>query len=107
MKYIPNVGTNSLCGRCKRRSLRCLSRGLIVDVHISPCERIAVLDLSKPYRQGPRGGRLRKIIILERSWPRRRARTRAINIDRFSRVFFPLLFSVLNATYWLQFAQYI
>ncbi|KAM3959913.1 glycine receptor subunit alpha-2 [Aphomia sociella] len=36
-----------------------------------------------------------------------KARNRAINIDRFSRVFFPLLFSVLNATYWLQFAQYI
>ncbi|XP_026317299.1 glycine receptor subunit alpha-2-like [Hyposmocoma kahamanoa] len=36
-----------------------------------------------------------------------KARMRAINIDRFSRVFFPLLFSVLNATYWLQFAQYI
>ncbi|XP_059047243.1 glycine receptor subunit alpha-2-like [Achroia grisella] len=36
-----------------------------------------------------------------------KARTRAINIDRFSRVFFPLLFSVLNATYWIQFAQYI
>ncbi|XP_049881519.1 glycine receptor subunit alpha-2-like [Pectinophora gossypiella] len=36
-----------------------------------------------------------------------KARMRAINIDRFSRVFFPLLFSVLNATYWIQFAQYI
>ncbi|XP_030023154.2 glycine receptor subunit alpha-2 [Manduca sexta] len=36
-----------------------------------------------------------------------KARMRAINIDRFSRVFFPFLFSVLNATYWLQFAQYI
>ncbi|KAF0757401.1 glycine receptor subunit alpha-2-like isoform X2, partial [Aphis craccivora] len=28
-----------------------------------------------------------------------RNRTRAINIDRFSRVFFPLLFAVLNMTY--------
>ncbi|VVD05989.1 unnamed protein product [Leptidea sinapis] len=36
-----------------------------------------------------------------------RAKARAINIDRFSRVFFPFLFSVLNATYWIQFAQYI
>lgn len=36
-----------------------------------------------------------------------KARMRAINIDRFSRVFFPFLFSVLNATYWIQFAQYI
>ncbi|XP_028166983.1 glycine receptor subunit alpha-2-like [Ostrinia furnacalis] len=36
-----------------------------------------------------------------------KAKQRAINIDRFSRVFFPLLFSVLNATYWIQFAQYI
>ncbi|KAI8425541.1 hypothetical protein MSG28_011367 [Choristoneura fumiferana] len=36
-----------------------------------------------------------------------KARMRAINIDRFSRVFFPLLFSVLNATYWIHFAQYI
>ncbi|KOB78171.1 Histamine-gated chloride channel [Operophtera brumata] len=36
-----------------------------------------------------------------------RDKIRALNIDRFSRVFFPLLFSVLNATYWIQFAQYI
>ncbi|CAH0599184.1 unnamed protein product [Chrysodeixis includens] len=36
-----------------------------------------------------------------------RAKTRAINIDRFSRVFFPLLFSVLNAIYWAHFGQYI
>ncbi|KAJ0171190.1 hypothetical protein K1T71_013389 [Dendrolimus kikuchii] len=36
-----------------------------------------------------------------------KARTRAINIDRFSRVFFPLLFAVLNAIYWIHFAQYI
>ncbi|CAB3255036.1 unnamed protein product [Arctia plantaginis] len=36
-----------------------------------------------------------------------RAKTRAINIDRFSRVFFPTLFSLLNAIYWIHFAQYI
>lgn len=36
-----------------------------------------------------------------------KARNRAINIDRFSRVFFPLLFTVLNATYWILFAEYI
>lgn len=34
-------------------------------------------------------------------------RNRAINIDRFSRVFFPLLFTVLNCTYWILFAEYI
>ncbi|XP_023017647.2 histamine-gated chloride channel isoform X1 [Leptinotarsa decemlineata] len=34
-------------------------------------------------------------------------RTRAINIDRFSRVFFPLLFTILNCTYWILFAEYI
>lgn len=39
--------------------------------------------------------------------PAQRARNRAINIDRFSRVFFPLLFTVLNGTYWIMFAEYI
>lgn len=39
--------------------------------------------------------------------PAQKARNRAINIDRFSRVFFPLLFCVLNATYWIMFAEYI
>lgn len=39
--------------------------------------------------------------------PAQRARNRAINIDRFSRVFFPLLFAVLNGTYWVMFAEYI
>lgn len=34
-------------------------------------------------------------------------RNRAINIDRFSRVFFPLLFTILNCTYWILFAEYI
>ncbi|XP_055544134.1 glycine receptor subunit alpha-3 [Wyeomyia smithii] len=33
--------------------------------------------------------------------------TRAINVDRFSRVFFPLLFTVLNAAYWIMFYEYI
>ncbi|XP_071454314.1 glycine receptor subunit alpha-2 isoform X1 [Hetaerina americana] len=33
--------------------------------------------------------------------------TRAINIDRFSRVFFPLTFFLLNGTYWAMFAQYL
>ncbi|XP_065088720.1 glycine receptor subunit alpha-3-like [Ochlerotatus camptorhynchus] len=32
---------------------------------------------------------------------------RAINIDRFSRVFFPLLFTVLNTAYWIMFYEYI
>ncbi|CAH1731432.1 glycine receptor subunit alpha-2-like isoform X1 [Aphis gossypii] len=36
-----------------------------------------------------------------------RNRTRAINIDRFSRVFFPLLFAVLNMTYWVIFARFL
>ncbi|XP_056630818.1 glycine receptor subunit alpha-2 [Diorhabda sublineata] len=36
-----------------------------------------------------------------------RQRNRAINIDRFSRVFFPLLFTILNCTYWILFAEYI
>lgn len=39
--------------------------------------------------------------------PAQRARNRAIYIDRFSRVFFPLLFTVLNGTYWFLFAEYI
>ncbi|KAI5731552.1 hypothetical protein M8J77_012137 [Diaphorina citri] len=36
-----------------------------------------------------------------------RARTRAINIDRFSRVFFPVLFAILNCTYWIMFAEFL
>ncbi|XP_055678466.1 glycine receptor subunit alpha-2 isoform X2 [Lutzomyia longipalpis] len=32
---------------------------------------------------------------------------RAINIDRFSRVFFPFLFTVLNCTYWYMFYEYL
>ncbi|VVC34659.1 Gamma-aminobutyric acid A receptor/Glycine receptor alpha,Neurotransmitter-gated ion- [Cinara cedri] len=36
-----------------------------------------------------------------------RNRTRALKIDRFSRVFFPLLFTVLNMTYWAIFARFI
>ncbi|EDS40276.1 histamine-gated chloride channel subunit [Culex quinquefasciatus] len=32
---------------------------------------------------------------------------RAINIDRFSRVFFPLLFTLLNLAYWIMFYEYI
>lgn len=39
--------------------------------------------------------------------PAQKARNRAIYIDRFSRVFFPLLFFVLNGTYWILFAEYI
>lgn len=39
--------------------------------------------------------------------PAQKARNRAINIDRCSRIFFPLLFAVLNATYWILFAEYI
>ncbi|CAH1174095.1 unnamed protein product [Phaedon cochleariae] len=39
--------------------------------------------------------------------PAQKQRSRAINIDRFSRVFFPLLFTVLNCTYWIMFAEYI
>ncbi|XP_044748549.1 glycine receptor subunit alpha-2 isoform X1 [Coccinella septempunctata] len=39
--------------------------------------------------------------------PAQRARNQAIYIDRFSRVFFPLLFAVLNGTYWILFAEYI
>ena len=36
-----------------------------------------------------------------------RSRNRAINIDRFSRIFFPFLFTVLNAIYWIIFARYL
>lgn len=39
--------------------------------------------------------------------PAQKARIRALNIDRFSRVFFPFLFAVLNVTYWIMFAEYI
>ncbi|XP_046745407.1 glycine receptor subunit alpha-4 isoform X3 [Diprion similis] len=39
--------------------------------------------------------------------PAQRARMRALNIDRVSRVFFPFLFAVLNVTYWIMFAKYI
>lgn len=36
-----------------------------------------------------------------------KARNRAINIDRCSRVGFPFLFALLNAIYWILFAEYI
>jgi len=36
-----------------------------------------------------------------------RNRIRALNIDRFSRVFFPLLFAILNMTYWVIFARFL
>lgn len=39
--------------------------------------------------------------------PAQIARNRAIYIDRFSRIFFPLLFCILNVTYWILFAEYI
>ncbi|CAL1672541.1 unnamed protein product [Lasius platythorax] len=39
--------------------------------------------------------------------PAQRARIRALNIDPFSRFFFPFLFAVLNVTYWIMFAEYI
>lgn len=39
--------------------------------------------------------------------PAQRSRNRAINIDRFSRVFFPALFTLLNVIYWILFAEYI
>ncbi|XP_052122601.1 glycine receptor subunit alpha-1-like [Frankliniella occidentalis] len=44
---------------------------------------------------------------LPRPSPAQRARMQALNIDRFSRVFFPLLFFVLNCTYWIMFARYL
>ncbi|TGZ49664.1 Histamine-gated chloride channel [Temnothorax longispinosus] len=37
--------------------------------------------------------------------PAQKARIRALNIDRFSRFFFPFLFAVLNVTYWIMFAE--
>lgn len=36
-----------------------------------------------------------------------RSRNQAINIDRFSRIFFPALFTLLNAMYWVIFFRYI
>nr|XP_022902903.1 glycine receptor subunit alpha-2 [Onthophagus taurus] len=39
--------------------------------------------------------------------PAQKARRRAINIDKFSRGFFPFLFTVLNVTYWILFYEYI
>ena len=36
-----------------------------------------------------------------------RARARAIQVDRFSRFFFPFLFAVLNGSYWAIFASYL
>lgn len=36
-----------------------------------------------------------------------RNRNKAINVDRFSRIFFPFLFTILNAAYWIIFARYI
>ncbi|XP_025163471.1 glycine receptor subunit alpha-3 isoform X1 [Harpegnathos saltator] len=39
--------------------------------------------------------------------PAQKARMRALNVDRVSRVFFPFLFAVLNVTYWIMFAEYI
>lgn len=32
---------------------------------------------------------------------------RAIHVDKFSRVFFPFLFTLLNCTYWYMFYEYI
>ncbi|KAJ8940374.1 hypothetical protein NQ318_015767, partial [Aromia moschata] len=45
--------------------------------------------------------------VLAEPTPAQKRRNRAIYIDRFSRVFFPLLFTVLNCTYWILFAEYI
>jgi hypothetical protein len=39
--------------------------------------------------------------------PAQRARIRAIQVDRFSRFFFPFLFTVLNGSYWVVFASYL
>lgn len=39
--------------------------------------------------------------------PAQKARNRAINVDRCSRIGFPLLFAVLNLTYWILFAEYL
>lgn len=39
--------------------------------------------------------------------PAQRARMRAIQVDRFSRFFFPFLFTVLNGSYWAIFASYL
>ncbi|XP_014276839.1 glycine receptor subunit alpha-4 isoform X1 [Halyomorpha halys] len=39
--------------------------------------------------------------------PPNRNRMRAIGIDKFSRIFFPFLFAVLNATYWYMFAEFL
>ncbi|XP_044575727.1 glycine receptor subunit alpha-2 isoform X1 [Cotesia glomerata] len=39
--------------------------------------------------------------------PAQKARLRALNIDRTSRVFFPAVFALLNVTYWIIFAKYI
>lgn len=39
--------------------------------------------------------------------PAQRGKMRALSIDRFSRVFFPFLFTLLNVSYWIMFAEYI
>ncbi|XP_044016751.1 glycine receptor subunit alpha-2 isoform X2 [Aphidius gifuensis] len=39
--------------------------------------------------------------------PAQRARLRALNIDRASRVGFPFLFTALNVTYWIMFWKYV
>ncbi|KAJ0171193.1 hypothetical protein K1T71_013392 [Dendrolimus kikuchii] len=45
------------------------------------------------------------IVIMSDAVEAEKARTRAINIDRFSRVFFPLLFATLNAAYWIKYLK--
>jgi hypothetical protein len=39
--------------------------------------------------------------------PAQRARMKAIQVDRFSRFFFPFMFTVLNVSYWVVFTFYL
>lgn len=59
------------------------------------------LPASSPVNMPPPNDRLCK-----QHAKHQRRRDRAIFIDRFSRVFFPLSFSVLNLMYWTVFVEY-
>ncbi|KOX73989.1 Glycine receptor subunit alpha-3, partial [Melipona quadrifasciata] len=82
------------------RGTEALSAQRAVQVVIVVTQENAILlsgRSQKPTTAGPPPG----------PTPAQKARMRALNIDRVSRVFFPFLFAVLNVTYWIMFAEYI